>query len=58
MDDRLQSSPKCNENKPSDDECQCSPENLKPPFCTQAKLNDLVGGLGLTKKKSELLGSF
>jgi len=30
---------------------------LKPKFCTQEELNDLIQDLGLTKDRAELLGS-
>lgn len=51
----LQSSPEFNECQLNDD-VEGSPENLKPQLFTQAKLNDLVSDLGLTKEKAELLG--
>lgn len=43
--------------KQHDEEFQCVTENVEPTLFTQVELNDLVRDLGLTKEKSELLGS-
>lgn len=56
IDDVLQSSPESSQSQPTDDDFQCTPDNLKQLFA-QAELNDLVRDLGLTKEKAELLGS-
>ena len=57
VDDVLQSSPEFSQSQPTDDDFQCTPDNLKPRLFAQAEINDLVRDLGLTKEKAELLGS-
>lgn len=57
FDDVLESTPEYNESQSTDDQFQCSPENLKPRLLTKSELNDLGRDLGLTKEEVELLGS-
>lgn len=57
IDDILQFSPKYNESKLTDDEFQCSPDNIKPQLFTPTELNDLVRDLDFIKDKAELVCS-
>lgn len=53
----LLSNPEFNKRQPSGDEFQRFPENSKILLFAQTKLNNLVRDLGVTKEKTELLGS-